>query len=117
MKKYLNLRVFKMSEDYVDLVYELTDQFPKEEQYCVVQQIRRAAISITNNIAEGSSRRSKKDFIRFLEYSNASCSEVQSMCRLSSRRKYINDEEFQKLTEQNESIQKQLFGLMRSLSS
>lgn len=96
-------------------VYSLTSNFPKEELYGLVTQIRRAAISIAANIAEGSSRKSKKDFTRFLEISFGSAKEVEYELLLSKDLNYLGAESFVKIQHQIEEIKKMLIGLMKAI--
>jgi len=66
IRNHKDLNVWKKSIDLVDIIYKMTKSFPKEELYCLTSQIRRSAISVPSNIAEGAARSSKKEFIQFL---------------------------------------------------
>jgi len=78
MNSYRDLLVWQKGMTLVTHVYSLTKMFPKEEQYALTSQIRRCAVSIPSNIAEGFGRHHKQDYIRFLEFSRASLYELQT---------------------------------------
>ena len=80
-----NLEVWKHSIDFVADIYNISKQYPKEEMYGLTNQIRRAAVSIPSNIAEGAARNGNKEFIQFLYISLGSCVEVET--RLTITRK------------------------------
>jgi four helix bundle protein len=98
----LTVRLYKHFERHVDLGYS--------------NQIRRASVSISNNIAEGFDRSTPKDFNRFLIIAKGSCSEVKSMLILGFRLGYFSDVEKQYFFDQVDEIGKMLFGLSRSLN-
>ena len=85
MKTHMDLDVWKLSMDFVETVYKLSSQFPSDEVYGLTSQIRRAAVSIPSNIAEGASRQSPKEFVQFLYISLGSLSEVETQLMLSQR--------------------------------
>ena len=89
MKTHVDLDVWKRAMDFVEMVYVLSGRFPKEEVYGLTSQVRRAAVSIPSNIAEGASRQSTKEFIQFLYISLGSLSEVETQLMLSYRLKYV----------------------------
>jgi len=80
-------------------VYELTKKFPKEELYGITSQIRRSAISVPSNIAEGSGRRSNKDFIRFLNIASGSLAELETQLTLCRNLEFITDTDLQNTPE------------------
>lgn len=88
-RNHLQLDVYKLSMDFVESIYLLSKSFPKEEKYGLTLQLRRAAISIPSNISEGASRKSKKEFIRFLYIALGSVSEVDTQLNLAERLKFI----------------------------
>ena len=90
MKTHVDLDVWKRAMDFVEMVYVLSACFPKEEVYGLTSQVRRAAVSIPSNIAEGASRQSTKEFIQFLYISLGSLSEVETQLMLSYRLKYVS---------------------------
>ena len=94
MKKYKQLNVWKLSHQLTLDIYKLTKQLPKEETYAMVQQMRRAAYSAPSNIIEGNSRRSKKEFRRFLVIARASIDELAYFLLLAKDLEYISEEQF-----------------------
>jgi four helix bundle protein len=78
MKNFKKLKIWQKGMELVMLTYKLADQLPKEEKYGLRSQMTSAVISIPSNIAEGSSRNSKKDYLRFLEYSLVSAYELET---------------------------------------
>jgi four helix bundle protein len=93
-----DLDVWKKSMDLVELVYQLTSYFPSDERFGLTSQMRRAAVSIPSNIAEGSARKGDKELIQFLMIAIGSLSELETQYLLSVRLKFIsNNEEFEKM--------------------
>ncbi|NCP06792.1 MAG: four helix bundle protein [Flavobacteriales bacterium] len=88
-----DLDVWKRSMDLVQLIYEYTKLFPKEEMYGLTSQMRRAAVSIPSNIAEGAARKGDKEFIQFLMLSLGSLSELETQYLISIRLKFSNNNE------------------------
>ena len=94
--------------DIADRVYSIIEGFPKFETYGLSDQLRRAAVSIPSNIAEGSSRTSEAEFAHFLEYSIGSCFEVETQLEIAKRRGYIKDEQYDGLLNQLQTEEKQI---------
>jgi len=109
------LDAYKYGRALVKSVYLLIKKLPKEEQYALGDQLRRAVVSVPSNIAEGMSRRSKADQIRFLEYSYTSLMEVLCQLTLANDLGYISEDELSKEREHIESTAKILSGLRSSL--
>lgn len=109
------LEVYEKSRALVSEVYRIQSQFPKEERFALGDQIRRAAVSITANLAEGSGRQSLKEKIHFIEISYGSLMEVfcelQTACDLG----YMTDEQLNNIRPQFTDIAKMLSGLRSSL--
>ena len=97
-------------------MYELTGSFPDEERFGLTNQMRRAAVSISSNIAEGSSRVSRIDFARFVEIATGSLFEVVSQATIALRRKMIAQDDYDRIYRAAEKQSKMLSGLRRSLS-
>lgn len=112
-KNHKDLEAWKESMDLVDLVYRGTKSFPPEELYGLASQMRRAAVSIPSNIAEGAARNSKKEFNQFLHVSLGSVSELETQVLISKRLGYMDREEA--LLCQIETIRKLLLGLIKYL--
>ncbi len=102
--------------DFVDAVYIATKSFPKDEVYGLTSQLRRSAVSIASNIAEGSGRGSVREFIRFVEISYGSLAEAETQIYIANRQKYIVDETTNKLLDQASEIGRMLNGLSGSLN-
>lgn len=95
--KFEKLIVWQKATDLSEKVHELTKSFPKDELYILTSQIKRAADSVSLNIAEGSTGQSNLEFNRFLSYALRSDIEVVGCLHLALRRKYISKEEFEEL--------------------
>ncbi|MGG1924302.1 four helix bundle protein [Chryseobacterium cucumeris] len=115
MANFKELLVWQRSIDFVTEIYRTTEAFPKDEIYGLTSQIRRAAVSIPSNIAEGNSRRSKPDYSQFLKISRGSCAEVETQLIISKNLKFLNENEHLKLNEKIIEISKMLNGLINSL--
>ena len=92
MKTHKDLDVWNKAMDFAEKIYSLTTQFPKEEQYGLVSQIRRSAISIPSNIAEGAARNSNKEFMQFLYIAMGSLSEIETQILLAKKLKLLNED-------------------------
>lgn len=114
MTTHKDLNVWKKSMNLVILTYRLTGQFPKEELFGLSSQMRRAAVSIPSNIAEGHGRNSDKELIRFLFISLGSASELETQILLSSKLEFLKEEGFNQLNELNNEIIRMLVALIRS---
>ena len=88
-----DLDVWKRSMDLVELIYSLTTQFPSDEKFGLVSQMRRAAVSIPSNIAEGAARKGDKELIQFLMIAIASLSELETQYLISVRLKFLSKNE------------------------
>ncbi len=115
MHKYKELKVWQKGRELVKFIYELTNKFPKEEIYSLTSQLRRAAISIPSNIAEGAGHFSNKEFSRFLEIAYASSCELDTQIILSFDLGFINQDKLNDFYLYIEEIQKMLTGLIKSL--
>ena len=110
MKTHVDLDVWKLSMNFVENIYKISATFPKEEMYGLSSQIRRAAVSIPSNIAEGASRQSRKEFVQFLYISLGSLSEVETQLMLSERLQFT--ENIQVILNNALTIKKMLNGLI-----
>ena len=111
---YRKLLVYQRSKDFVRQVYCLLKLFPKEEQYALCDQLRRASISIASNIAEGMGRSSIKEQVHFIEIAYGSLNEVMCQLELAADFGYITMEDLNTLEVQYEEIAKMLSGLRKS---
>ena len=111
-----NLEVYKISLGLMREVYQLTRKFPKEEQFVLVAQLRRAVISVCSNLAEGSARFSKSEKKRFYEISRSSLVEVDTQFEISLVLEYLQRNEIQKLEGYLESVFKMMSKMISNLS-
>lgn len=95
MFKFEELRVYQVTLELNDDIYLLTKKFPKDEMFGLTNQLRRASVSVSLNIAEGTSR-TKKDFRHFLDIARGSCFECVAVLTIAKRRNYITEKEFTK---------------------
>jgi four helix bundle protein len=98
MRPHHDLDVWKKAVKFSVQVYKITDAFPRDERFGLTSQIRRAAVSIAANIAEGAGRKSKKEFANFLSISQGSASEVETELIIAFQLGYFSDRVFQELT-------------------
>ena len=110
IKNHKDLEVWKKSMDLVSNIYKITESFPNKELYGLTNQIRRAAVSIPSNIAEGAARNSKKEFIQFLYISLGSLSELETQIIIASRLEYLNN--LDTLSDDLKFVQKLINGLI-----
>lgn len=116
MNNYKELKIWQKSVDLAVRIYEITKEFPKEEQYGLTSQIRRCAISIASNIAEGAGRNSKKEFKNFLGISNGSSCELETQMIIAQKAKIIDLPLLKSIQAQIEEVQKMNRSLKRSLT-
>jgi four helix bundle protein len=116
MFTFEKLEVWQKAIAFADTVYTLTKSFPSDERFGLTNQMRRAAVSISSNIAEGASRISKQDFARFIEIATGSVFEVVSQSFISRNQGFLDDESFQQLYLGSEELGRMLSGLRSSFS-
>lgn len=117
MFNFEKLDVWQKAIDFANLVYNETRAFPAEERFGLTNQLRRAAVSVSSNIAEGSSRSSKSDFARFLEIAAGSVFEVVSQGFIAQRQGFWSDVQFRRIYSDAEGLSRILSGLRKSLLS
>ncbi len=115
MFSFERLDTWQKSIDFADLVYRITRAFPDDERFGLTSQMRRAAVSVSSNIAEGSARFSKADFTRFLEIATGSLFEVVSQSFVSRRQGFLSEADFKILYAAAEEQGRMLSGLRRSV--
>lgn len=113
MKTHKDLDVWKLSIEFVTEIYNLTKDFPKEEQFGLTNQIRRASVSIPSNIAEGAGRRSDKEFLQFLYISMGSIQEIDTQLLISLNLSYLMKSEYEILLTKLDQISKMISGLIK----
>jgi four helix bundle protein len=115
-KPHKKLNVWQEGMKAAQAVYKLTNKFPADEKFGLVSQMRRAAISIPCNIAEGAARQGKKEFKNFLSMAQGSLSELDTQLELSVLLEYLSKESIEEIAGQLMRIDKMLTGLIRSLT-
>ena len=113
LKTHKDLEVWKKSIDFVTELYKITAIFPKEELYGLTSQMRRAAVSIPSNIAEGAARKSNKEFIQFLYIALGSTVEIETQLIISKNLMLINEVSFIELDKERNEIGRMLLGLIK----
>ena len=91
MHRFKDLEIWKQSRVFCKEIYIVTTQFPDTEKFGLINQLRRASVSIPSNIAEGASRKSNKDFSRFLEIALGSCYEIETQLLISNDLGFLNE--------------------------
>src|SRR5579862_9901118 len=113
---FKELRVWQEAMKFVVTVYRTTNNFPKHELYGLCHQLRRAAVSIPSNFAEGKGHRSDREFRNFLLHARGSLLEVQTQLMIAQELQYILPEEGERLLESSDSIGRCLNSLINSIS-
>lgn len=113
--QFENLKVWQTGMELVRKIYIATKVFPKEEQYGLTSQIRRAAISIPVNIAEGKGRYHKKEYIQFLYMARGSAYEVMTLLRTAQMLEYLSLKEIEELLDMSSQITAMLNGLIQAI--
>jgi four helix bundle protein len=101
--------------DLADAIYDATESFPKDETFGLRSQVRRAAVSVPSNIAEGQSRNTVGEFRHFLGNARGSLSEVETQLELAKRRRYLQSDNFEKLLAACDRVARLLAGLVQTL--
>lgn len=111
MQDFTKIEAWKGAHALVLRVYRVTKDFPQEERYGVISQLRRAAVSVPTNIAEGARRKSRTDYAHFLNISESSLAEVRYLVLLSGDLGYLQKEEVAKIGAEATSVSKLLYAL------
>lgn len=109
------LAVWRKGVSFATFIYKLTDLFPPDERYGLVSQMRRGAISVSSNLAEGSSRHSRSDFARFVEIAYGSLLEVLSQATVAKELGYLDAQKYQDVRTMTVELARMLSGLRSSL--
>ena len=115
MFNFEKLDVWHKAIEFADTVYSVTKSFPSEERFGLTNQMRRAAVSVSANIAEGTSRSSRGDYARFVEIATDSLFEVVSQSVISKRQGFLSEPDYARLYAAAEEQSRMLSGLCRSL--
>ncbi len=116
MQGFRDLRVWQQAMDLVEQIYRVSEGFPARESYGLTNQLRRAAVSVPSNIAEGHTRQHIKEYLNHLSMAQASLAELETQLEIAFRLKYTSAEPFQALLNQVMSLRKQLYALRNSLT-
>jgi len=116
-KHYKDLLVWQKGMTLAKLVYRLTIRFPPEERYGLTSQMRRAAVSVPSNIAEGQARRGTNEFLQFLSIAEGSLAELDTQLTLSVELGFVQQGEVESALKEIDELQKMLVALKRKLSS
>ncbi len=117
MNRYEKLDVWHKAIELTKDIYHLSNQFPEDEKFGLISQIRRAAVSIPANIAEGSGRNSNKEFNHFLGIASGSCSEVETLLFIDEPLNFVGKKEFDDIIVNTGHIRNMIFKLQKSLSN
>lgn len=117
VRNFYNLEVWNLGYELTLELYKLTENFPEHERGNVISQIRRAALSIPLNIAEGSTRNSKKAYLQFLQYAYGSARELEVLISISKDLKYITEEDFNLFYEEIDKLSKKLFVFIKKINN
>lgn len=117
MNKYEDLKIWVKAMDLTEEVYKLMIGMPDNEKYGLISQIKRCAVSIASNIAEGAGRNSNKEFIRFLSIANGSTTELETQLLLLIRLNLIAKDKIEPLLDLTNEIKRMNFSLQRSLEN
>lgn len=114
-RNFREYKVWQNAVDYATDIYKMSDQMPWFEQKGICDQIRRAVVSISSNIAEGSAKPTNADFARFLDQALGSSYEVETQLLICKNVNYITEDQYNDLMRKDVAIQKQLVGLIRAI--
>lgn len=112
---YKDLIAWQKGMDLVATIYDATQSFPSHEQFGLTSQLRRAAVSVPSNIAEGKAHYSNRDFVRFLRHARGSLAEIETQVLIAQQRKYLNTETATNLSQKIAELGRILSGLINSL--
>ncbi len=112
MGTHKDLDIWKMGIDLVERLYNITGAFPKEEQFGLTSQMRRAVVSIPSNIAEGAARSSKREFLQYLYISLGSLSEIETQLLISQRLGFLQNDD---ILEHVEHLRRKLLNFIKSV--
>jgi four helix bundle protein len=114
---FRDLEVWRRAMDVASSIYRLSERFPPHEMYGLRSQLRRAAVSISSNIAEGSARFSRREFARHVSIARGSAAEVLSQLEFARRQQYLDEAEFSALEVELDEISRMLYRLRVSLDT
>lgn len=115
MKNFKKLNIWQEGFKIAINTYKISKEFPIEEKYGLISQVNRSAVSISSNVAEGSSRRSQKDYFRFIEIALGSCFELESQFLIAYELDFGNKEKIENILHDIDEEQKMLIAFMKKL--
>jgi four helix bundle protein len=116
INSFKELIVWQEAMNLVEMIYMCTKRFPKEEIYGLTSQMRRAAISIPANIAEGYGRKARKEYIQFLAISNGSLTELETHVLIAHRINYLEENDLEKILSQMQTVGRLLSAIRKALT-
>jgi four helix bundle protein len=117
MRPHEKLKLWERAIDFVITLYSLTASFPKEERFGLISQLRRAAISIPANVAEGAGRQSPKEFVHFLSNAQGSASELATELLIAQRLGYLQRHEYVSASDELDQIGRMIVGLTKTVKA
>ena len=117
IKSYRDLNIWKRSIDLVEKIYSTSNMLPKEEMYGLAIQLKRSAVSIPSNIAEGFARQHNKEYIRFLYIALGSCAELLTQLTIMVRLKYLDNVKADILSEEIDEISRMIMSLIKKINN
>ncbi len=115
ISSFRDLRVWQAGLNLVESVYRLTQAFPSHELYGLAAQIRRAAVSIPSNIAEGHTREHSREYLHHLSIAQASLAELETQLEIATRLEYISRDQLEKISNEASALGRQLYSLRNAL--
>jgi four helix bundle protein len=115
INNFRDLRVWQAGMDLVEMIYRCTQAFPQQEMYGLISQMRRSAVSIPSNVAEGHTRESSKEYLYHLSVAQASLAELQTQIEIAGRLDYIDRPQAEQALDQSASLSRQLYALRNAL--
>ena len=115
INSYRDLLVWQKGLELAYLLYEITRLFPQEERFGLISQIRRAAVSVPSNIAEGQAKYGKKEFIRYLYIAKGSLAELDTQCLIARKLGYVEEPQIKPILLQIDELQRMLYSLIEKL--
>lgn len=116
INSFRDLRVWQAGMDLVEMIYRCTQAFPQQEMYGLVSQMRRSAVSIPSNIAEGHTRESSKEYLYHLSVAQASLAELHTQIEIAGRLEYIDQQKTNQILDPLSSLSRQVYALRNALT-
>ena len=117
MRDYKKINAWKRSHRFVLGIYTMTGKFPSDEKYGIISQLRRAALSVPTNIAEGCGRSTERELVRFMDIASGSASEVDYLLYLAMELKYIDQDKYNRASNELTEIRKMISGYSKTIRS